>query len=231
MKKTNPHVSYVHFSTARADETKSISTYLFNEIKATLDTKSPAILNFQVSTGETLTTRISKINRVLDINIPLIPVCYNLVDSKEINNFFKTGTPDKIASKTNAMTSEEIDKRCEKYTNRVLNLVYFSLARVYVQSLHTNDQKRLDVIRNLDMMQGFDFKSLETLVEAGFILLTDDKGRYYINKNHKSVELSASEYNKLNKMLNLLKKAKEDETKFGQITQKLEEFNPYTIMR
>lgn len=168
MAKTNatkrPITHKILTSNIEYDSTKNLLTYIQSEIADCSVNGLPSIIKIQLIKNTNM--NLTKENGLLNLSIPIIPVCYNFDSSRSLSEFISDAKEPHIsAEKTKHMDSETFEKRINSYANKVMIYVKNELALRYTIAKNNNDQKTMKQIKGLAVMENIDLDLYALLIK------------------------------------------------------------------
>lgn len=164
------------------DSTNALLSYFETEIAESSVSGLPAIVKFQLIKNTNL--NLTKENGLLNLTIPIIPVCYDINSTRSLAEFIADAKEPKFsAQKTQTTESDVFEKRLNSYANKIMIYVKNELALRYALAKNNTDQKTMDLISNLDVMKNIDLELYAHLLAGPTSLIetkTGDKSNAYI---------------------------------------------------
>jgi len=183
------------FNTIDIDNTSSMSTFISALINYAGEDGFPTKFHFYLTKNRNM--NLTDSNKLVSLNIPIIPVIWNINSRESVNSFIKNGKNPREVSKLYAsMSDEEKNQRIEQYTSKVMTYITAELALRYIVAKRNNDKLIMKQISSLKMMQDqdFDFDLFEAIISNPKGLRHKSSGHFIVyDENGKDVYVQISD--------------------------------------
>ena len=187
-------------TTKSSDPTSSLDIL----IAETIDYYShlqPAIFHFSISKNDN--SKLTPANGIIDLSIPIIPICFNTNSRVEMEEFMKAAsTPASLENKLSKIPENEIEDRIEGARSTAMNYILFALGERYNVAKQSNDQKTMDQIANLAVIKEneFDLELCSMVIEKK--KTKDQLSRAHYAAGYNFYVKTEAEYDRLLNILN-----------------------------
>ncbi len=171
--------------TATSDETSYMQIYLGAQVKYACEDGYPSVLHFFLTKNDN--ANITARNGLLDLQIPIIPVVWNINSRESLNSFIRDAkNPTETSEAYDNMPKEERDRRVNQYAEKIYNYIKTELAIRYLVAKGKGDKVVMNQIRNMKIMKeaNFDFELFEAITKNPKTLRHKGGSHYLIFENN-----------------------------------------------
>ena len=219
--------------TATMDETSYMQIYLGAQVKFAGEDGYPSILHFYLTKNDN--TNITARNGLLDLQIPIIPVLWNINSRESLNSFIRDAKEPKETSMAyENMEKAERDRRANQYAEKIYNYIKSELAIRYIIAKNKGDKVVMNQIRNMKIMKeaNFDFELFEAITKNPKTLRHKGGSHYLIFDNNGQedyVQISDAQAKIYSSYRENLDKYISTRTQFIELNKAIESYQNYDI--
>ena len=180
---TERHVGKLEFyNTAETDNTSSMRTFVSSLVHYAGEDGFPTNFHFYITKNSTL--KLTDSNKVISLKIPIIPIVWNINSRESIGSFVKKAkNPSEVSALYETMDPAERNAKISSYTDKIMTYITTELALRYVIAKRKGDKLIMKQIKNLKMMEDFDFELFEAIASDPKGLRHKADGHYLVFDN------------------------------------------------
>ncbi len=232
-----PVSSTAIFSNKEYDNTDNFNIFLHSLVSYATFDGLPSRVQFYITKNNN--SKLTKENGLLNLNIPIIPACYDINSVRSLSDFVSNAkSPAVIQNNIDQINPDIIQRRIRIYANKMLNYIKNEIAKRYATAKKNNDTATMRQLSKLDVMKDFDLELYSLLLDMPSQIvenkneISTQKNKYVlVYADGRIVPISKDQYHSINSYAHSYNRYQKDQQKFYSLSKVIEDYENYDITK